>query len=151
MGPLISNEHRERVCKYIELGIEEKASLVAGGQIPEKEPLTGGAYLNPTLFIDVHNNMQIAREEIFGPVLCVIPFDSEEDAIKIANDTIYGLSGSIWTQDLARALRSINTGHSVHLEAPFGGFKKSGVGRELGLAVLDHYSELKSVFIHVDQ
>jgi betaine-aldehyde dehydrogenase len=161
MGPLISNEHRERVCKYIELGIEEKASLVAGGQIPEKEPLTGGAYLNPTLFTDVGNHMQIAREEIFGPVLCVIPFDSEEEAIKIANDTIYGLSGSIWTQDLERALRvaravetgvlSINTGHSVHLEAPFGGFKKSGVGRELGLAVLDHYSELKSVFIHVDQ
>jgi betaine-aldehyde dehydrogenase len=101
--------------------------------------------------------MRIAQEEIFGPVVAVLPFDSEEEAIAMANNSLYGLSGSIWTQDISRALRvaraietgvlSINTGHSVHLEAPFGGVKQSGLGRELGLAALDHYSETKSIFI----
>jgi len=101
--------------------------------------------------------MRIAREEIFGPVLAVIPFDTEAEAVAIANNSFYGLSGSIWTKDISRALRvakaietgviSINTGHSVHLEAPFGGVKRSGLGRELGLAALDHYSEMKTVFI----
>ncbi len=159
LGPLISTQHRERVCNYIELGIREGASLVTGGKVPEEKSLSHGAYLSPAIFTDVHTDMRIAQEEIFGPVLCVIPFDTEEEAITIANNTPYGLSGSIWTRDLERAIRvaravetgalSINSAQSVHLEAPFGGFKKSGLGRELGLAVLDHYSELKSVFIHV--
>ena len=159
MGPLISTQHRERVCNYIELGIREGASLVTGGKVPEEKSLSHGAYLSPAIFTDIHTNMRIAQEEIFGPVLCVIPFDTEEEAITIANNTAYGLSGSIWTRDLERAIRvaravetgalSINSAQSVHLEAPFGGFKKSGLGRGLGLGALDHYSELKSVFIHV--
>ena len=161
MGPLISKEHRSRVYDYIETGINEGAGLIAGGKIPEEKALSAGNYLQPTLFSQVNNNMKIAREEIFGPVLCAIPFKDEQEAVSIANSSDYGLSGSVWTSDLQSALRvvkametgviSVNTGHSVHLEAPFGGVKKSGVGRELGLAALDHYSDLKSVFISLPE
>jgi acyl-CoA reductase-like NAD-dependent aldehyde dehydrogenase len=130
---------------------------VLGGEAPEDPALAAGAYLMPAVFDGVSSDMRIAREEIFGPVVSVIPFDTEEEAIRLANATPYGLSGSIWSRDIGRALRtakgvqagviSVNSNSSVHTEAPFGGYKMSGVGRELGMAAIDLYTETKNVFI----
>jgi len=152
-GPLVSIEHRNTVLKFIEKGKQEGAKLACGGQIPDINPK--GAYLEPTIFINVRNSMSIAQEEIFGPVLCVIPFTSIDEAIHIANDTKYGLAAMIWTKDLEKAnkvasrLRCgtvwINT-YGVFLnEVPFGGYKQSGFGRELGLAGLLEYSQIKHI------
>jgi betaine-aldehyde dehydrogenase len=149
MGPLISAEQRETVASYV----DDDAPVAIRGSAPEGP----GFWYPPTVLAPVSNDDRAAREEIFGPVACVIPFEDEAEAIRIANDTIYGLSGSIWTENGARALRvaraletgtiSVNSNTSVRVTTPFGGFKQSGMGRELGPHALDYYTELKNVYI----
>jgi acyl-CoA reductase-like NAD-dependent aldehyde dehydrogenase len=149
MGPLISADQREKVASYVEDG----APVAFRGSAPDGP----GFWFPPTVLAPVSNDDRAAREEIFGPVVAVIPFEDESEAVRLANDTIYGLSGSIWTRDGAKALRvaraletgtiSINSNTSVRVGTPFGGFKQSGVGRELGPHALDYYTELKNVFV----
>ena len=148
MGPLISAGQRESVASYV----DDDAPVAIRGTAPDGP----GYWFPPTVLCPVENADRAAREEIFGPVACVIPFRDEAEAVALANDTIYGLSGSVWTRDGAKALRvaraletgviSINSNTSVRVSTPFGGFKQSGVGRELGPHALEHYSEVKSIY-----
>ncbi|MFD0317771.1 aldehyde dehydrogenase [Streptomyces flavalbus] len=155
VGPMIRPDQQDRVRHYIRLGIEEGARLVTGGpQIPEG--LEKGNYVTPTVFADVDNSMRIAQEEIFGPVLVVIPYDDEDDAVRIANDSEYGLSGGVWSADEEHALavaRRVRTGTvtvngaPVAFDGPFGGFKASGVGREYGAVGLGTYTEYQTITV----
>jgi aldehyde dehydrogenase (NAD+) len=153
LGPLVSSVQLERVRGYINKGVEEGARLVTGGAEPP-EGVAGGYYVRPTIFSDVRSDMTIAQEEIFGPVVSIIPYDSEEEAVRIANDTVYGLSGAVWAEDLDHA-RSVAArmrtgrvylnGAGFNVMAPFGGYKQSGIGRELGTFGLEEYQEIKAI------
>jgi betaine-aldehyde dehydrogenase len=152
MGPLISAEHRAKVASFLDGSV----SIAFRGEVPESDR----GFWFPCTLVEASNDDRVAREEVFGPVAAVIPFADEEEAVRLANATPYGLSGSIWTRDGARALRvaravetgvlSVNSNSSVRVQTPFGGFKQSGFGRELGLQALDGYSEVKSVFLSTD-
>ena len=158
MGPQVSEEQLNRIKGYVDIARQEGASVLTGGAAPElDEQFRGGYFFRPTIFCDVNNQMRVAQEEIFGPVSSVITFTDETDLLKQANETIYGLSAGIWTRDITRAHRFarevkagvvwINTYNMFNAASPFGGYKQSGYGREMGRHALELYTQIKSVWV----
>jgi betaine-aldehyde dehydrogenase len=159
MGPLITKQHMERVLGYIDVGKSEGAQLLTGGNRLTDSAHAAGNFVAPTVFVKTNPKMRIVQEEIFGPVLAVQLFDDEADAIRLANDTVYGLAGGVFTRDVTKGLRVLkkmragitwlNTYHPTFNEAPWGGYKQSGIGRELGTFGLDAYMEVKQINVNM--
>ncbi|WP_026576837.1 aldehyde dehydrogenase family protein [Bacillus sp. UNC438CL73TsuS30] len=159
MGPLVSQQHMEKVLHYIDLGKQEGAKIACGGNRIVDNGLENGYFVEPTVFIDVNNDMRIVQEEIFGPVVCIQKFKDEAEAIQLANSTVYGLAGAVFSTDGAKALRVIkkvrsgitwiNAYHPTYNEAPWGGYKQSGIGRSLGTFGLEEFQEIKQININL--
>jgi len=160
MGPVISKEQLERVRRYQEIGRGE-AKVALGGGAAKVAGHAGGYFVEPTIFFDVDNSARIAREEIFGPVMSVIPFDDEAEALRLANDSQYGLAAAVWSRDIFKCLRMVkrlqagivwvNHMQPTYVEAPWGGYKMSGIGRELGPWGADEYLQVKQVHINLNE
>jgi len=159
MGPLVSKEHLQKVLSYIEIGKQEGARIACGGNQIVSNGLENGYFVEPTVFVDVKADMRIVQEEIFGPVVVIQKFSTEKEAIHLANDTVYGLAGAVFTNDGAKALRVIrkiksgitwiNAYHPTYNEAPWGGYKQSGIGRSLGTFGFDEFQEIKQININL--
>jgi len=158
VGPMTTEQQRDRVLSYINIAKQEGARCVLGGEVPAEQDVGPGWFVKPTIFADVDNQMRIAQEEVFGPVMAIIPFKDESDAVAIANDTVYGLAAGVWTSDIGRAMRMsrklqagtvwVNTYRAVSFLAPFGGYKRSGFGRENGKDAIMEYLQTKTVWIN---